>query len=275
MIEVITFGTATKRIGAYMSEMQENVFAHYHVDDHIEKCSSHREYEETASKTNIKLTNNEKLFIVNPASDVSGALLVYLEKAASKPITLVCLLSDFDFLSKKQVEQSKFVAGVLQEMARSGLIAELVFINQKFIEKKVENLSIKDYYKQVDEYISKTVSMWLWSREVDCVIDNSIESIPIARISTLGTYDLEENKIHMFFDLTFSEKDAIFPLEIDFYFMLKSESLDETELFSNIKESIKHKKNSEFQGANIGFKILEGSSQFTLVHIRTSKIQNI
>jgi len=284
MINLITFGTATEDIGIGMKKIQPEVFEQFHVDDyipalvvnHTHKTRNHSEYEEIAQSIDLDLTNGTNLFILNPSSDVSGALLVLLEKTERKDNQVICILSDFDFLSKTQIEQTKFVVNVLQELARSGAIGQLVLINQKYIEKYIPNLSIKDYYKQIDGYIATTLSTWLWCQEVDSLINNSIDRIETTRISTLGFYDLEENKIHLFSDLTFTGSSGTFPLEIDFYFILDKETIENgNELMNQIKQSIKNKKQQEFEGASIGFKILEGPANFTLTHVRTSKIQSI
>lgn len=227
--------------------------------------SSHQEYEEkcpslTVFLQPIKQQDNEVIFICVGSAEITGCCLKILEEIKDKKITVLYIRPDLTFLNDKARIQEKITYNILQEYTRSGLFDKIYLFDNLILEKLIGNLTISNYYNKINETIVSSYHMINVFKHIKPIWEINSE-IPAegCRISTIGYFDIEQNKENLFFNFKYTTNKI-------FYYAFSKTDIDngDKNLISKIKEQMKEKKE---QGAKVSFKVFTTEYDKTLSYV--------
>lgn len=237
------------------------------------------EYESRSYEWNdIEDSCKEVQVFVSGASDVSGVVLQVLEhlKKAECDVTIFYIHPELKFATELQKMQNRVTMGVLQEYARSGLIENFVIIDNAIMAQLVGKTTIANYFPRINQTIARFVHMLNFCKKNEPIFGQKNTFLEMTRISTLGFGSLGKD-INLFYNLDNEEEYAEFPLEIQYYFLVPEERVNNDEnLMSEIMEIVE---NRETKYTSISYGVYENSGEHedvsVLVYLRTSKVQTV
>jgi len=217
-MRVVGLGRAGCNIAAAFSKFPQ--YETYGIDTNddaditIRPKTSHEEYDAKFPnlKRKLKFTGEEVLVVVAGSGSISGGVLRLLEQLKNNSLRVLYIQGDTSIMSEVQKKQEKIVCNVLQEYARSGLIEDIILINNTMLERSIGDMSIIGYYDTLNQAIVNTVHMMNVFRHTEPVIGNFIRPAEISRICTIGIVDIEseeEEEEKWFYPLT-STRDVVY-----------------------------------------------------------------
>ncbi len=213
---------------------------------------SHEDYEKNFSPLKFKLKDEDTLFITCGAGNISGAALKILQQIDKKlnngQISLLYIKPDEDSLGTQAKLKHRLTFQVLQQYARSNVLDRLYIVDNAMVEKITGELSIKDYWDNLNDAIASTYHMINIFNNTEPLLSTFTSSPPpgAAKICTFGLLDpgLKEEKV--FYDLKY-------PRTKMYYFAISSSSLDsDKDLLHRIRKFVRQG-NSE--NINVAFSI--------------------
>ena len=179
------------------------------ADITIRAKESHEEYDAKFPnlKRKLKFTDEEVLVVTAGSGKISGGVLSLLHQLKSNRLTVLYVQGDLSIMSEVQKTQEKIVCNILQEYARSGLLENIILVDNTMLERSIGDMSIIGYYDTLNHAIVNTVHMMNVFKHTEPVIGNFIKPGEISRISTIGIVDIElqedeEETEKWFFNLT-------------------------------------------------------------------------
>ena len=179
------------------------------ADITIRAKESHEEYDAKFPnlKRKLKFTDEEVLVVTAGSGKISGGVLSLLHQLKSNRLTVLYVQGDLSIMSEVQKTQEKIVCNILQEYARSGLLENIILVDNTMLERSIGDMSIIGYYDTLNHAIVNTVHMMNVFKHTEPVIGNFIKPAEISRISTIGIVDIElsedeEETEKWFFNLT-------------------------------------------------------------------------
>ena len=217
-MRVVGLGRAGCNIAAAFSKFPQ--YETYGIDTNddaditIRPKTSHEEYDAKFPnlKRKLKFTGEDVLVVVAGSGSISGGVLRLLEQLKNNSLRVLYIQGDTSIMSEVQKKQEKIVCNVLQEYARSGLIEDIILINNTMLERSIGDMSIIGYYDTLNQAIVNTVHMMNVFRHTEPVIGNFIRPAEISRICTIGIVDIEseeEEEEKWFYPLT-STRDVVY-----------------------------------------------------------------
>ena len=164
---------------------------HQKIEDYEEKLPS--------LKTFFKEVEGEILFVVGGSGKISSATLSILEYLKKHKINILYIKPELSLLNNSQVQLERVVYNVLQEYTRSGVFERMYIISNEEIAQFVGDISIKNYNDKINEVLVSTIHMINIYNNIESIVDNFIQPEEIARISTIGISNLENEKKLFFF----------------------------------------------------------------------------
>lgn len=168
----------------------------------IDKQDSVENYDEQVVKLpqrGLKSHSEAFLFLCG-SGKIAGASLRVLEALRAFKTTVVYLVPDLEFASVTEQKRHQVHFGVLQEYARSGMIHEMLIIDNKTLLTHVGVGTALKYYEKVNYFIYSTIQNIMYCRHVQPDFGRLHEKKDISRISTIGMAKLEEEE-KLFFPL--------------------------------------------------------------------------
>tara|TARA_Y100000310_G_scaffold318118_1_gene371797 strand:+ start:3559 stop:4392 length:834 start_codon:yes stop_codon:yes gene_type:complete len=177
------------------------------------------------------------LFVVGGGGKISSATLAILKYLKNKcKISVLYLQPDLSLLNEKQIQLERMVYNILQQYARSGALIEMILVSNTSLEEVCGGLSIKDYFKIINETIVSTLHMINIYRH-NVPLFHTFDKKPAGvRISTFGICDPVSHEEKMFFSLD-NVSDVVY-----YYAYNKDELETNLELINQIKKTINKKK---------------------------------
>ena len=213
--------------GVYTGILDKNTFS-------IAKQKTHQQYELQTPDLRAFLGHlrGEVLFVLGGSGNISGCVLRVLEQIRHCKINVLYIEPDVELLVGDKKLQERATYYILQEFARSALFERLYIVSNPQIEKILDNVPIIGYYDKLNELIVSTFHMINVYNNNKSVVDNFIEPEEIARISTIGISNLENEK-KLFFLL-----DNI--KEMKYYYAIRRNKIEpDGSLMKKITENIK------------------------------------
>lgn len=238
---------------------------------------AHEEYDSIDYNwDSIEIDEEEVHIFVSGASDVSGIMLQLIEnlKKREKKVTVFYIKPENKFATKLQKLQDKVTFGILQEYARSGLLENMLIFDNGVMGQLIGKTSIADYFPSINEKITQFVHTWNFCSKNNPIFGQRNEFLEITRLSCLGYGSLEQD-IHLFYDLKSTDGEVVFPLEIQYYFLVPEEMVkDDDDLMTKILELVE-KEEEKYKSISYGvYEISAEQEDVTvLVYLKTSKIQ--
>lgn len=219
--------------------------------------------------------NNIQIF-VSGASDISGVVLQLLKHLHFRKCktTVFYIKPETKFLSEIQRLQDKVTFGVLQEYARSGIIDMIIFDNA-ILGQMVGKVAISKYYAAINQKIAHFVHTFNFCSNNAPVFGQRQTFLDITKIGCLG-YGSINSDINLFYNLTSTDGEIVFPLEIQYYFLVPQDKIENDDnLMTEIMETVE-KEEQKYKSVSYGvYEISSEQDEVTvLVYLRTSKIQN-
>jgi len=200
---IVGLGEAGCKIAELFKQQQQ-----YHVElldegKGIKKQNSVEEYDEVNYKPRKKAIKSasEGILFVCGSGKIAGTTLRVLDGLKHVKMTVVYICADLEYSSKTEQLRHKVHYNVLQEYARSGLIHELVLLDNKSLIDIVGHGTIYNYFSKVNHYIYSAIHTINYCNNVKPEFGSMHKPKEISRISTLGYGLLEKNEEKLLFPL--------------------------------------------------------------------------
>ncbi len=208
----------------------------------------HQDSPELYEKSNMpKGINNflegvmpETLFITSCGA-VSGASLKILQKIHNKTkIKVMYIVPQGDDLVGQKILQNRLLFNVFQEYARSGLLDQVILVDNSKISDIMGPVPIMKFWDSINKLTATTYHMLNVFQNTQPVMTTQTKRIETARISTIGMLDSQNNQENMFFELDI-------PREKSYYYGVPKKQLEEDPnlmevIRENLKSNIEHEK---------------------------------
>jgi len=214
----------------------------------IPELESAEDYENLNILSKIKFLpkiKEEVTFFVCGASKSSALSLKILESLHKRNIKIrvVYFHPETEFLSEEQVLQERVIRNVLQEYTRSGLFQSITLVSNKTIEGLLGEVSVLDYYKQINKAFCDTFHMIETFKNTKPVMSTFSRLRESCRIKTIGASTINcEDRLFSPFNQE---------VELIYYYGINENKLREQsglfrELTNNIKSKIDDEKKAYF-----------------------------
>jgi hypothetical protein len=221
------------------------------ADITIKTRKTHEEYDQNFPnlKRKLKFTNEEVLVVTAGAGRISGGILALLEQLQKNTVTVLYIEGDLPIMSETQKQQERIVSNVLQEYARSGLLQQLILVNNAHLERSIGDMSIIGYYQTLNQAIVNLLHMINIFKHSEPVIGNFIHPAEISRICTIGAVDIEGD------DETEYQEKWFYPLtharDVVYYYGIGEDDLkNDGTLFRKINNFVKSRLDT---GTNVSY----------------------
>jgi hypothetical protein len=227
------------------------------ADITIRPKKNHEEYDAAFPnlKKKLKYANEDLLVVTAGAGKISGGILRLLEQLQKNRLTVLYIEGDLPIMSETQKKQERIVSNVLQEYARSGLLEQLILVNNVHLERSIGDMSIMGYYHTLNEAIVNLLHMINVFKHSEPVIGNFINPADIARICTIGAVDIEGDDEEKYIEKWF------YPLthvrDVVYYYGIGEDDLrNDGTLFRKISNFVKSRLDT---GANVSYGVFRTS----------------
>ena len=170
----------------------------------VDEQNSHEDYEKNYKELDLVGCTGPTTLIVNGSGKISGCVLRILKQIKSNPITILYIKADPAQLTGNNLLRDKATFGVLQQYTRSALFDMMYIISNKKIEQVVEDISLKNYWSDINNIISSTYHMINVFNNTEPLLSSFPPKKDLIRIGTLGVVNYETNKEKLFYDLEYT-----------------------------------------------------------------------
>lgn len=143
-------------------------------------------------------SHDEAFLIVCGSGKIAGASLRALEALKAFKTTVVYIVPDLEFASDREQKRHRVHFGVLQEYTRSGLVHELIILDNKTMFEHAGTGTTLKYYEKVNYFIYSTIQNLMYCNHVKPDFGKLHRKKNISRISTIGLAKFEEEEKLLF-----------------------------------------------------------------------------
>lgn len=222
----------------------------YKIDHDLEKSKRTRgvkkektpeKYEENCPGMSyfFKGISGRSLLIVPGGETISAITLRVLEHMNNKKTTVLYVQPDFRNLNGPARLHERVVFNVLQEYARSGMIAGLILANVNDIEKAIGDVPVIGYEETFRGYIVNSLNLIYYFEHSTPVLVSDSDKIDHSRIMTIGLVDFESGEEKTFFPLD-NIKERMY-----YYGINDNELRNDNQLISKIRGQIDSKRDAD------------------------------
>jgi hypothetical protein len=207
--------------------------------------NSHEDYEKNYKKLTLDGCRGRTTLVLS-AGKISGCVLRVLEQLRDQPLEIIYIKPDESAMTEATESRSRIVLGVLQEYVRSNKLEKIYIISNKKVESIAQNISIKNYWDEINNIISSTYHMLNVFKNTEPLLTNSLDSKETVRIGTFGVINFETGKERLFYDLQF-------PRLRKYFYGINSDTLDsDKEILHKIRSFVDLGKEEKI---DVGFSI--------------------
>lgn len=167
----------------------------------ISKQKSHEDYESKYKKLNLSKCKGPTTLILSGAGNISGVVLRLLEQIKENEVTILYIKPSPGDLGAQARIRDRITFGVLQQYARSNLLKGLYVVDNKMVESVLENISIADYWKDINNVISSTYHMLSVFKNTEPILTNLSPVPATSKIGTFGVMNFESFNQRKFYTL--------------------------------------------------------------------------
>ncbi len=210
-------------------------------DKGIKKQSCVEDYDSIQYKPRKKAIKSasEGILFVCGSGKIAGATLRVLDGLKHVQMKVVYIVPDLEYSTQKEKMRHRVHYYVLQEYARSGMIQELILLDNKIMLSIAGHGTIYKYFDKVNYLIYSSIHTFNYCNNVEPEFNSLHETKEISRISTIGMGGLEENDEKLFFLL-----DNI--TETSYIVNINEEELaNDIDLLPNIKGIVRENKKKD------------------------------
>ena len=143
-------------------------------------------------------SHDEAILFVCGSGKVAGASLRVLEALKDFGTSVYYVVPDLEFCSREEKLRHKVHFGVIQEYARSGMIDEIVILDNKSLMRIAGAGTTLKYFEKVNYLIYSTIQNLMYCRHTNPDFGKIHEKKDISRISTIGFGKFDEEEKLMF-----------------------------------------------------------------------------
>ena len=167
----------------------------------VQKQATHEDYENSFTATDLVALEGPITFFVCGAGNISGLSLRLLEGLKSKDITIFYIKPDLDSLSKEAQTRHKITFGIMQQYARSNVFSKMYVVENKNVESILDNISITDYWKNINHAIANTYHMINYFDNTEPLLSTFSSLGKTSKIATFSVVNFDTLKEKCFYDL--------------------------------------------------------------------------
>ena len=169
-------------------------------NDGIDKKDSVEQYDEDPIKFKQRglKSHSEAFLFLCGSGKIAGASLRVLEALKGFKTTIVYIVPDLEFASDREQKRHRVHFGVLQEYARSGMIHEMIILDNKTLFSHAGAGTALKYYEKVNHFIYSTIQNIMYCRHVKPDFGKLHQKKDISRISTIGVGKFEDEEKLLF-----------------------------------------------------------------------------
>ena len=178
----------------------------YHVElldegKGLKKCDIVEDYDNLNYNPRKKALKSasEGILIVCGSGKVAGATLRVLEALKHVKITVIYIRPDLEYSSREERLRNKVHFNVLQQYSRSGMIEELMLLNNKLMLEIAGHGTVYKYYEKVNFLIYSAIHTLNYCNNVKPEFGSIHLPKDFSRITTLGFGRVEKNEEKLFF----------------------------------------------------------------------------
>ena len=200
---IIGLGKAGCNIAELFKTHDQYIVELLDEDKGIKKRDTAEEYDNINYKPRKKAIKSasEGILIVCGSGKIAGSSLRVLEGLKHVTMTVYYICPDLEYSSVDEQMRHRAHYNVLQQYARSGMIKEMVLIDNKQLIKTAGHGTIYDYYSKVNHYIYSAIHTYNYCNNVEAEFGTLHVPKNISRICTLGYGSLEKGEEKIFFPL--------------------------------------------------------------------------
>lgn len=198
---IVGLGTAGCNIAELFKQHKQ-----YHVelldeDKGIKKKDTVEDYDSVEYKPRKKAIKSasEGFLFVCGSGKVSGATLRILEGISHVKMTVIYIAPDLEYLSETEKKRHKVHFNILQQYARSGMIHELMIIDNKILLELCGSGTVYNYYEKVNYFIYSSIHTLNYCENVKPEFGKIHAPKGHSRISTVGRGLMEEKDEKLFY----------------------------------------------------------------------------
>ena len=167
----------------------------------IAKKKTVEEYDSFDYKPRSKAIKSatEGILFVCGSGKIAGATLRVLEGLKHVKMTVIYIVPDLEYSSRDEKLRHRVHHNVLQQYARSGMLHELMFLDNKLMLDIAGHGTIYKYFEKVNYLIYSAIHTINYCSNVKAEFGTIHEQKEISKISTLGFGQIEENDEKLFF----------------------------------------------------------------------------
>ena len=169
----------------------------------IKKQKTVEDYDSIEYKPRRKAIKSatEGILFVCGSGKIAGATLRVLEALKHAKMTVVYIYPDLEFATDIERKRNKVHFNVLQEFTRSGLISEMLLLDNKTLSEMTAAGTVYDFYKNINYLIYSTIHTLNYCANVKPEFTSMHSPKEISRISTIGYAKFEEDEEKLYFPL--------------------------------------------------------------------------
>ena len=149
----------------------------------------------------FKDVEGDVLFVVGGCGTASGASLRILEQIKNCSLHILYIYADPELLGETARLQQRTTFNVLQEYARSGVLEQIILIDNSRLEQILGDVPIIGFYDKLNELVVPTMHMVNVLQHSESIMDNISPPHQISRIVSYGLVNFETGEENLFFEL--------------------------------------------------------------------------
>jgi len=205
----------------------------------IKEQDSHEAYEQNYRPLNLKKVSGKTTVVFSGTGKITGVLLRLLEQLKETELSVLYIKPDMSTASSEDTIRERIVFGVIQQYVRSNMFSRLFVVSNAMVEGIMEEVSIKNYWQDLNKIISSTYHMLNVFENTEPILSTLFEPGPTSKISTIGVVGYNSLKEKLFYKL---EK----PRLKKYFFGISEKTLnEEKDLLPKIRNYVKEKLEDE------------------------------
>lgn len=202
MINLVGIGGTGCALAQQLSQFPQYKIVKIDEGINVPKQKSPEDYEANCPtfKKLFRGLKGECWVMLSASGNISGITLRVLEQLKENKINVLCVTTSDGSLSNTAKLQQNLVKGVLQEYTRSGLLQQLLLIDNAKVEQLMGDVPLDEYWNKINEIITYSFHSIMCFRHLKPVLETKEEKSEITRITTIGLYG-EDKKKNLFYDL--------------------------------------------------------------------------
>lgn len=205
----------------------------------VELQKNHEEYEKNYKRLNLRGLKGHTTVVLNGSGNISGIALRLLEQIKKHKTDVLYIKSDEQTLTAEAKMKEKIVFSVLQQYARSNMINRMWIVDNKNVESILENVSIKNYWQNINNLISNTFHMYNVFINTEPLLTTKAQPTETCRIGTFGVVNFENSNERLFYDLEYARF-------VNYFYNINEQTMEnEGNILSKIREEVSKKSSEE------------------------------